>query len=320
MEVQDNRYLHLGASLYVPATRGDLVEIGNREKHKGLRSVIFCTEDAVLTDDVSQALDILENALPLMQASPGLLRFIRVRNPHVMGRVLQMRGISKIDGFVLPKITTANLGNYLDQISGHDSPFVVMPTLETAEVFDAVEMRRLREYMSDSAVRPRILALRIGGNDLFNLLGVRRPPSRTIYETVIGHTIAMLVSTFKPHGFNLTAPVCEAIDCLKVLEREVVQDLDHGLFGKTAIHPQQAKMIESLYAVRNEDVDMAREILRSDAPAVFKMHGTMCEPATHRKAAQTLLERAALYGVTVGLSVHEGEFDIGAGPRLFVSA
>ena len=320
MEAQDNRYLRLGASLYVPATRGDLVEIANREKLKGVRSVIFCTEDAVLTDDVSTALDVLENALPQMQASPGLLRFIRVRNPHVMGRVLQMRGISKIDGFVLPKITAANLGTYLDQISGHDSPFVVMPTLETAEVFDAVEMRRLREYMSDSAVRPRILALRIGGNDLFNLLGVRRPPSRTIYETVIGHTIAMLVSIFKPHGFNLTAPVCEVIDCLQVLGREVIQDLDHGLFGKTAIHPVQAQMIESLYAVRHEDVEMAREILRPDAPAVFKMYGTMCEPATHRRAAQAILERAILYGIIAGLPLHEADFDMGGGPRLVVSA
>lgn len=320
MEAQDNRYLRLGASLYVPATRGDLVEIANQEKYKGLRSVIFCTEDAVLTDDVSRALDMLENALPLMQPAPGLLRFIRVRNAHVMGRVLQMRGISKIDGFVLPKITAANLGAYLDQISGHDSPFVVMPTLETAEVFDAAEMRRLRDYMSDSAVRPRILALRIGGNDLFNLLGMRRPPSRTIYETVIGHTIALLVSTFKPHGFNLTAPVCEIIDGLKVLEREVVQDLDHGLFGKTAIHPQQAELIEKLYAVQHEDVEMAREILRPDAPAVFKMHGAMCEPATHRKAAQTLLDRAALYGVKAGLPMHDGEFERGGGPAQLVSA
>lgn len=301
MEAQDNRHLRLGASLYVPATRDDLLQIANREKLETVRSVIFCTEDAVRTDDVGQALANLENALPGMRTSPGLLRFVRVRNPHVMGRLLQMRGISRIDGFVLPKITAANLGGYLALISGHDGPFVIMPTLETAEAFDATEMRRLRDCMSDSAVRSRILALRIGGNDLFNLLGVRRSPSRTIYETGIGHTIAMLASTFKPHGFNLTAPVCEVIDHPEVLGREVRQDLDHGLFGKTAIHPSQVGVIEDQYAVEPEEVEMAARILRPDAPAVFRMHGAMCEPATHRKVAQAILERASLYGIVAGL-------------------
>jgi citrate lyase beta subunit len=305
VEIQDNRHLRLGASLYVPATRDDLVEIANREKLGTIRSVIFCTEDAVSTDDVGHALANLEQALPAMRGTPGLLRFIRVRNPHVMGRVLQMRGVSRIDGFVLPKITATNLGSYLAQISGHDSPFVIMPTLETAEVFDAAEMRRLREVMSEAAIGPRILALRIGGNDLFNLLGVRRSPSRTIYETAIGHTIAMLASTFKPHGFNLTAPVCEVIDRPDVLAREVRQDLDHGLFGKTAIHPCQIPIIEGLYAVEADELEMATRILRPDAPAVFKMHGAMCEPATHRKAALTILERAGLYGISDGTPLCE---------------
>jgi len=315
MTAQDLRHLELGASLYVPATRDDLVGIANRRKLPGLRSVIFCTEDAVRTDDVDKALRNLEAALPRMEAAPGLLRFVRVRNTHVMGRVLQMPGVSRLDGFVLPKITAQNLSRYLDQMSGHDKGFVVMPTLETAEAFDAVEMRRLRDLMSESAVRPRILSLRIGGNDLFGLLGVRRSPHRTIYETAVGHTIAMLASTFRPHGFNLTAPVFEAMDRPDVLAREVVQDLDHGLFGKTAIHPEQAGVIESLYAVRPEDLEMAAAIVDPDAPAVFRMHGTMCEPATHRRAAAATLARASLYGVSSDVPTCEDDL-APRGPRL----
>lgn len=292
----ENAYLRLGASLYVPATRDDLVEIGNREKHAGQRSVIFCTEDAVRTDDVDFALRNLAAALPRLRPAPGLMRFVRVRNPHVMGRVLQMPGVTALDGFVLPKITAANLGSYLDQISGHDHHFAVMPTLETAEVFDAAEMRALRNAMSAPSAKHRILSLRIGGNDLFNLLGIRRPAGRTIYETAVGHTVSMLASTFKPHGFNLTGAVCEAMGRPDVLAREVEQDLDHGLFGKTAIHPEQTAVIESFYAVAAEDEEMATAILRPDAPAVFRMHGTMCEPATHRRWAHSTLARLEVYG------------------------
>ena len=42
------RYEELGASLYVPATRGDLAAILTGRRFDGLRSLILCTEDAVL--------------------------------------------------------------------------------------------------------------------------------------------------------------------------------------------------------------------------------------------------------------------------------
>jgi citrate lyase beta subunit len=40
--------------------------------------------------------------------------------------------------------------------------------------------------------------LRIGGNDLMKLIGIRRPRDRTIYQTPIGYVIANLVTIFKP--------------------------------------------------------------------------------------------------------------------------
>ena len=43
----------------------------------------------------------------------------------------------------------------------------------------------------------------IGGNDLLNLLGLRRQRGHTLYETPLGAVIARLVTTFKPHGFRV---------------------------------------------------------------------------------------------------------------------
>jgi citrate lyase beta subunit len=73
-------FLQLGASLYVPATRGDLVPIANRRKYPFLHSVIFCTEDSVRSDGLRRALDNLQTLLRAMEPN-GLLRFVRVRNP-----------------------------------------------------------------------------------------------------------------------------------------------------------------------------------------------------------------------------------------------
>jgi citrate lyase beta subunit len=291
-----NRFLQLGASLYVPATRDDLVLIANRRKFPELRSVIFCTEDAVRQEDLRRALDNVRSMLRHMENVQGLLRFIRVRTPFVLNMLLQIDGVERLTGFVLPKITRNNLEQFLPAFTS-PHPFDVMLTLETVEAFDPGEMTALRQELLQPIFRDRILSLRIGGNDLLNLLGLRRPRGRTIYRTPIGTVISQLVTTFRPHGFNLTGPVFDYLDQGKVLVREAADDLAHGLFGKTAIHPRQVPLIESAYRVKTSELHMAARILDESAPAVFRFCEAMCEPATHRRWASLIRERAGLYGV-----------------------
>jgi len=289
------RFLHLGASLYVPATRPDLAALANHEKYPLLRSAIFCTEDAVAERDVPRALANLEQLLPRLEPA-GLLRFVRVRNPALLRNVLQMDGVRGLTGFVLPKITRRNVDEYFDAFRPGDA-YELMLTLETVEAFDPRAMAELRDLLLQERYRRRILALRIGGNDLFSLLGMRRPRGRTVYQTPLALTISQLVTTFRPHGFHLTAPVFEYLDSPRLLEREVRADLAHGLFGKTAIHPRQVPIIEANYRVSARDLHMAEEILAHAALPVFRLHEAMCEPATHRPWAEMICARARLYGV-----------------------
>ena len=293
----DCRHVALGASLYVPATRPDLAEIANGDRLPGIRSLIFCTEDAVRPDMLEAALRGLESALPLMRPVAGRLRFIRVRNPHVLGRLLEADGVANLDGFVIPKATRRNLPAYLQLLTARD-PYLLMPTLETADVFDPAEMRALRdELLADDAARRRVLALRIGGNDLLNLLGGRRNCRRTLYETPLGPLVSMLAGIFRPAGFPLTAPVFEGLAHAAVLREEVERDLEHGLFGKTAVHPDQVGDIEAGYRVAPVDLEMALRLLAEDSPAVFRMHDTMCEGTTHARWARQIAARAQVYGV-----------------------
>lgn len=286
----------LGASLYVPANHKNLTHIANGALLGYLRSVIFCTEDAVAENELRFSLLNLSLTLEQMIERPGTQRFVRVRNPAVMNHVLGMRGSEKLTGFVLPKVTRNNFDAYFRQI--RKTHHMLMPTLETAEVFDEVEMKLFRKCLEGPGVRDHILALRIGGNDLLALLGIRRPRNVTIYRTPIGPVISRIVTTFRPSGFVLTAPVFEHLDLPELLAQEVEEDLAHGMVGKTAIHPSQVPLIEQHYRVQPNDVEAALSIMDKANPAVFRMHDSMCEVATHRAWALGVVEQARIFGIS----------------------
>ena len=107
-QVPTPHYLALGATLYLPATRGDLDKILKLEKLPQLRSVVACTEDAIHEHELPAALTNLERTLNRLTPRP-VLRFIRPRNVAVLSQVVRMAGIESIDGVVLPKVTPENL-------------------------------------------------------------------------------------------------------------------------------------------------------------------------------------------------------------------
>jgi citrate lyase beta subunit len=280
--------------LYVPANHKDLAEIANGDLIPHARSLIFCTEDAIADRERSYSLFNLSVVLANMRVDVAADRFVRVRNTEVLERVLAMPGADKLTGFVLPKITRHNFDNYYRLL--RHTEHVLMPTLETAEAFDDQEMQGLRTVLEAPGVRHRILALRIGGNDLLALLGLRRPRGMTLYRTPLGPVISRLVTMFRPYGFMLTAPVFEYLDLPALLDQEVIEDLAHGMIGKTAIHPTQIAPIEQHFKVSPQDLAVARAILDQSAPAVFRMNDAMCEVATHRAWAERTVEQSRLFG------------------------
>jgi citrate lyase beta subunit len=292
--------LRLGASLYTPATRSDLAEMGNGDKqHGGVRdvsphSLIYCLEDGVRPADVPLALARLAEALPQLRPEAGPLRFVRVRDPRTLEQVLAMPGADKLSGFVLPKSTRRSLKDYMGLLP---DGVPVMPTLETREVFSQRQMESLRDFLLDSGLHRRIITLRLGGNDLMQLLSLRRVPGQTIHEGPLSHTVQMLVGTFLPWGFSLSSPVYEVFSDPATLRRELRQDVERGLMGKTIIHPTQIQVVADAYRVEPQQLEQARAILEPDAGAVFALDGAMCEPTTHRGWAERMLRRAQMYGV-----------------------
>lgn len=282
----------LGASLYVPAIHTRLRGALDGSAYRQVRSLIACTEDAVAECDVDTALSAIAAVLPALPArGNGPLRFVRVRNLAVLRELLAMPGVERLHGVVIPKADADSLPAYLAALRG--SGLLFMPTIETTAAFDDAAMRELRTLLLRESVRAGCLAIRIGGNDLLRLIGLRRPPDCTIYDTPIGTLIAQLVLTFKPHGFHLTAPVFDRLDARALLIEETRRDLRMGLTGKSAIHPRQVDVIESVLAVPDDDLAAAQALLADSAPAVFQHGGAMLEAAVHRDWAAHVLQRVA---------------------------
>lgn len=283
--------IELGATLYVPATRGDLIAVADG-RYRALRSAVICLEDSIAPRQVPHA---LENLMRLLDSpwSGGPALFVRPRDAAMLAHIARFNGAERLAGFVLAKATADNLPDYMAGLLSE--AHLVMPTIETAEALDPVQTGRLREQLL--AVRRRVLALRIGGNDLLQTIGARRSAVRTAYDGPLGTMIATLVAGFAPYGFALSAPVFEHFQSPSLLREEVERDLEHGLFTKTAIHPRQVELIHACYAVAPGELREAEAIIASEG-AVFGSRGAMCEPQTHGRWAHAIVRRAELFGTT----------------------
>lgn len=289
----------LGATLYMPATREDILEVVFGHKIPELRSLVVCLEDAVAPVDLATALANLREVLLRIETvggrpENGPLLFVRPRDAQMAALLNEWPLMRHVDGFVVPKLSLSNLRNWEQAVT--NPALALMPTLETPEVFSPMAMADLGQALK-ATLDQRIIALRIGGNDLMGCLGLRRNPAMTLYGTPMGYVIPMLAGVMGSLGFALTAPVFEQLATPEILAQELELDISHGLVGKTAIHPSQIATIQNALRVSLEDMNSARMILNSAAAAVFKYNDAMCEPATHHKWATRIMERAKWHGV-----------------------
>ena len=303
----------LGASLYMPATRQDIWQVISRKKLSTINSIIICLEDAVSHTDVDMALLQLQTLLhtwaahldsvnepadgatyqPQQPTRP--LVFVRPRSPAMLQQLAGFEHIDLLDGFVLPKVDMYSLSNWRMACQELSAEQLLMPTLETAAFFDPHHNQELAIAFKEAFIQP-IFALRIGGNDLFAALRLRRPKNSILYDSPIGTLTYQLLGCFVPHGFYLTAPVFEYLDNPTLFMQELTRDVSLGLVGKTVIHPSQIALVQQAYCVPMSILDEAQAILHSEAKAVFKYNDTMLEPATHRAWATEVVNRAQVFG------------------------
>jgi citrate lyase beta subunit len=297
--MRDIDYVELGATLYTPATHKDIKRIASGDKFPTLRSVVFCLEDAIKDDEVQSGVKNIFTFLDHYEQK-DIKVFIRPHDPQNLQQLLEYKHISKIDGFALAKFGTQNMQSYFNTLQQTQHSFHIMPVLESTDIFDKEKLIQIRNFLLQQK-KDTILTLRVGAEDMFQMIGIKKCCEDSIHDFHISKTVfGELLGIFKPYGFNIAAPVYNCLENSEFFTKEVQRDLKEGFFGKTIIHPDQGIIANECYKVNQSDYNEASMILDSSKDAIFRFEKKMCEPKAHKRWATYILKRAYYYGIQNG--------------------
>lgn len=317
--MKEKENYQVGALLYCPANKESLAHslINNRFGDK--YSLALCLEDTINDKKVREAELAMEKTLytlydVLQQGQKFYLPkiFIRVREAEQIDRLISELGEAAqiVYGFNLPKFNLEKADGYLEAI---DAVSVLKPDIKFMPIIESDDMIDIRKradflYAIKDKIKPfetHIPNIRVGGNDLSHLYGLRRHMNEPIYNLKpVAHALTDILSVFLPE-YVVSGPVFEyynGSDWESALRNECKMDVSMGFVGKTAIHPRQIDVINRALRVSIEDYDDAKQILNwSENDSYVKGNSTrsrMNEVKTHTNWAKRVMALADYYGVS----------------------
>lgn len=265
------------------------------------------------------------------------LIFVRVRNAEHFKRFVDRitaKQASVLTGFNFPKFNSKNALEMLRTLVDVNTRLGVvlygMPILEGLEVaFNELrgqELLLLRNILEP--YKNLILNIRVGGTDMSSLFGVRRGINSTVYDIMpVRDALSDVLNFFNRYNdYCVSAAVWEYFRAYKdddindVIKRnfhnalikgqeivnpaidglmkEVLIDRANGFVGKTIIHPTHARFVNAMFTVVEEEYNDAMQVLNTSGGVVKSAHGDkMNEIGPHRRWAEKIVKRAAVYGV-----------------------
>lgn len=216
--------------------------------------------------------------------------------------------------------------------------FYFMPILESQDIMYS-EIRKNSLLCIRNFLKPyenSIINIRIGSTDFCSLFGVRRGRDYTIYQIqTVRDCISDILNFFgrKEDNFVISGSVWEYFENderflkpqirvtpfdkrygkkgldfrsdlikhdLDGFIREVFEDKENGIIGKTVIHPSHINFVNSIYVVTHEEyVDALNIISENNGGGVLKSEykNKMNEVKPHTLWASKILLRARVFGV-----------------------
>lgn len=310
----------IGACLYMPATRENLLKDIFFSKKTGANTVTLCLEDSVSS---TQVLFAENNIINLFKSISLLLNddssfidnlpliFIRVRNVNQLQKLLRESSLSGLCGFIFPKFDVTDGEKYFSTLKGYNISnnriLYGMPILETPNIIH--KETRIEELIKVKHIidsyNEYILNIRIGGTDFSGLYSLRRSKNFTVYDlSVVSDCVSDIINVFKRDNYIISGVVYEYYNEVlnlnnNILIKETLLDKTNGLIGKTVIHPTQANIVNSLMVVSKEDYTDAINIINSSLDGVIRSDysNKMNEIKPHEKWAKELLSKAKIMGV-----------------------
>ena len=308
----------VGALLYCPANNKTLAKSIATNRFQGKYSLALCLEDTINDKKVREAeLDMIESLRAIedsMNAGNEFYLpkiFIRVRQAEQIERLIRELGDTAkiVTGFNLPKFNLENAPAYLDAI---DKTSVIKPDIKFMPILESPDLANIRKradflYELKDVIAPfedKITNIRVGGNDLCHIYGLRRHSTETIYDIKpVAAALTDILSVFLT-DYVVSGPVFEYYNGEgwdAALTRECGKDVAAGFVGKTAIHPKQIAIINNALAVLREDYEDAKQILNWDADSTYvkgnSTNSRMNEVKTHLNWAERTIALAEYYGI-----------------------
>ena len=198
----------LGATLYMPALRENLLEDIKKMARRGISSLVICLEDSIPDDKLLEAesnLTKLLHQLAQENVDELPLLFCRVRSPEHYHHIIRENGnnLSSLTGMVFPKFDALD-GRGAEFLRLHEefaralpTPFYYMPVIESPSVVHRetrkIALKNISELLGKH--HERLLAVRIGATDMGSVYALRRNRDFTIYDVhVIASALADIVN------------------------------------------------------------------------------------------------------------------------------
>ena len=215
----------LGATIYCPSIRSNLLEDVKKLSKKNASSVVICLEDAIPDDrveegeqNVQKLLVEIDNLTAEEKAELPLL-FLRPRNPSHLWKIFRQNGIllRNLTGFAFPKFDTlADVAHGFTSVlaemnESEGLSLYFMPILESPSIIFRETREASLSLVSNvlAAHKDSLLAVRIGATDMSSAYGLRRSPDFTIYDVnVVSSAIADIVNVFGRAEFNTVITGC----------------------------------------------------------------------------------------------------------------
>ncbi|GEK35131.1 HpcH/HpaI aldolase/citrate lyase family protein [Kurthia sibirica] len=308
----------LGATLYMPADKSGIFDLLVAKKYANLRSIVIDLEDAI-SDDVIEVCE--EQFIRLIQRlhqeitnhEEMPLLFVRVRNAEQLQRISDQlhNELVVLTGVVMPKFDASNAFDFCETLQQINSQYQLnlyaMPILESTVIM--YKESRLESLMKINDIlknyKSMILMLRIGATDFSGLYGIRRKSSTTVHEiALLNDVIADILNMFqrKENHYVIAGPVYEYFNTMPAMDtfiREIQQNIENGIVGKTVIHPSHIDVVQALHCVTHEEYMDASSIYEKENQGVEKSsyNNKMNEMKPHLYWARRIIQRAEIFGV-----------------------
>ncbi len=239
--------------LYAPGNNARILE---RVFTAGADAVILDLEDAVPPAEKLRARDMVASAVRARAGIYGPLVFVRVNHPDTGLAEADVKAVigAGLDGLRVPKVESADTVRLVERWTGGGVPLV-------CNIESAAGVWLAREI---AAASPDVLTLAFGAADF--LRDVNGFTTAEGVETL--HARAQLVLACRVAGARSPVDgVYTRLDDDAGLEQTTRQSRALGFFGRSALHPRQVPIINSIFTPSESEITQARSVLAAAASA-----------------------------------------------------